>query len=130
MPFVRISLPSSLLQSTRNKISKAIHQSLVKEFNIPEDDYFHVIEALKPGQLLYPKSYLGISHTKNMVFVQITAGAGRTVEQKRALYDEIAHSIAATTKILASDVIIVLTENNGKENWSFGNGELQEIKHL
>jgi hypothetical protein len=29
-----------------------------------------------------------------------------------------------------NNVIIVLLENNGQENWSFGNGEIQEPKHL
>ncbi len=32
--------------------------------------------------------------------------------------------------ILKNDIIIILLENNGSENWSFGNGEIQEPKHL
>jgi len=130
MPFVRISLAEELSAITKQNISKAIHRSLIQEFNIPENDYFHVIEELKPAQLLYPESYLGINHTNRMVYIQIIAGAGRTFEQKKNLYAQIAGNISSTTEVLADDIIIVLIENNGSENWSFGKGEIQEVKHL
>ena len=130
MPFVRISLPKKLSLATKNNISEAIHQSLITEFHIPSADYFHVIEELEQHQIKYPESYLGISHSEEIVYVQITAGQGRTVEQKRKLYHQIATKIAATTEILINNVIIVLLENNGLENWSFGNGEIQEPTHL
>jgi phenylpyruvate tautomerase PptA (4-oxalocrotonate tautomerase family) len=130
MPFVRISLPKKLSLATKNNISEAIHQSLIAEFHIPSADYFHVIEELEQHQIKYPESYLGVSHSEEIVYVQITAGQGRTVEQKRKLYHQIATKIAATTEILINNVIIVLLENNGLENWSFGNGEIQEPTHL
>ncbi|MDA6072130.1 tautomerase family protein [Flavobacterium sp. AC] len=130
MPFVRISLPKKLSLETKNTISESIHDSLIQEFHIPEDDYFHVIEELEPHQIKYPESYLGISHSEDIVYVQITAGQGRTLEQKKKLYHEIATRISTSTAILINNVIIVLLENNGLENWSFGNGEIQEPKHL
>lgn len=130
MPFVHISLPKKLSLETKNKISQAIHQSLIAEFYIPEDDYFHVIEELESHQIKYPKSYLGISHSENIVYVQIIAGQGRTLEQKKKLYHQIATQISSETEITINNVVIVLLENNGLENWSFGNGEIQEPKHL
>jgi phenylpyruvate tautomerase PptA (4-oxalocrotonate tautomerase family) len=130
MPFVRISLPKKLSQETKNKISLCVHQSLIAEFHIPEDDYFHVIEELEIQQIKYPESYLGIAHSEHIVYVQITAGEGRTLEQKKKLYHQIATKISSETEITINNVIIVLLENNGRENWSFGNGEIQEPKHL
>lgn len=130
MPFVRISLPKKLSLKTKNNISEAVHQSLIEEFHIPVDDYFHVIEELESHQIKYPKSYLEISHSDKIIYVQITAGQGRNLEQKKKLYHQIAAKIAASTEILINNVIIVLLENNGLENWSFGNGEIQEPKHL
>ncbi|AXB57508.1 tautomerase family protein [Flavobacterium fluviale] len=130
MPFVRINLPKKLSLETKNTISQSIHESLIAEFHIPQDDYFHVIEELEPHQIKYPESYLGISHSADIVYVQITAGQGRTLEQKKKLYGQIATRIAASTEITINNVIIVLLENNGLENWSFGNGEIQEPKHL
>lgn len=130
MPFVRISLPKKLSLETKNKISESIHQSLIEEFHIPTDDYFHIIEELESHQIKYPESYLGISHSEEIVYVQIIAGQGRTLEQKKKLYQQIANRISSSTPILMNNVIIVLLENNGLENWSFGNGEIQEPKHL
>ncbi|TPG45156.1 tautomerase family protein [Flavobacterium pectinovorum] len=130
MPFVRISLPKKLSLETKNNISESIHYALIAEFNIPKDDYFHVIEELEPHQIKYPENYLGVSHSEEIVYVQIIAGQGRTLEQKKKLYNQIATKISTATSILINNVIIVLLENNGLENWSFGNGEIQESTHL
>lgn len=130
MPFVRISLPKKLSLETKNTISESIHQSLIQEFHIPAADYFHIIEELESHQIKYPESYLGISHSEEIIYVQITAGQGRTLEQKKKLYHQIATRISSSTEILINNVIIVLLENNGLENWSFGNGEIQEPTHL
>ena len=130
MPFVRISLPKKLSQETKNKISQSVHESLKTEFHIPKDDYFHVIEELETHQIKYPENYLGISHSENIIYVQIIAGQGRTLEQKKKLYHKIATAISSETEITINNIIIVLLENNGLENWSFGNGEIQEPKHL
>lgn len=123
MPFVRISLRNDQPLETKNAISKAVHQSLISQFHIPEDDYFQVIEELEAHQIKYPKSYLGIPHTDDIIFIQITAGAGRTPEQKSHLFAEIAERISSTTFIKPDNIIIILVENNGSENWSFGQGK-------
>ncbi|MGG5209372.1 tautomerase family protein [Chryseobacterium sp. MIQD13] len=130
MPFVRISLPKMLSMEEKNQVSVSIHQSLIKEFNIPVDDYFHVIEELDSHQIKFPQNYLGVSHTEKIVYIQITAGKGRDLEKKRRLYASIAEEISKSTSVTKNNIIIVLLENNGQEDWSFGNGEIQESKHL
>jgi phenylpyruvate tautomerase PptA (4-oxalocrotonate tautomerase family) len=130
MPFVRISLPKAFSQETKDKVSFSVHQALIQEFNIPENDYFHVIEELEPHQLKFPESYLDIEHTSAIVYIQIIAGQGRTPEQKGRLYKQIAERIARSTIISKNNIIIVLVENEGRHNWSFGNGEIQEPKHF
>ena len=130
MPFIRISLPKVFSQETTNNVSIAVHNALIKEFNIPKNDYFHIIEELEPQQIKFPENYLNITHTGEIVYIQIIAGLGRTVVQKKNLYKEIANQIANSTTITKNNVIIILLENNPTENWSFGNGEIQEPKHL
>ncbi|MFI5140586.1 MAG: tautomerase family protein [Sphingobacteriales bacterium] len=130
MPLVRISLLRTVSKSDRKKISAAIHHALMTEFNIPQFDYFHVIDALERDDLFFPKSYLGIDHEANMVYVQIIAGSGRNYDQKKQLFAAIANSISEVAKIRKEDVIIILVENGGKENWSFGNGEIQDLTHI
>lgn len=130
MPFVRISLRKELSDDTKTLISKAIHQSLMQEFFIPKDDYFHVVEELDASQMKHPKEYLGVTHTDNLVYIQITAGSGRTDEQKRKLYADIAKRISTETEILINDIIIILVENGTFLNWSFGMGEIQKPSHI
>lgn len=130
MPFVRISLPKTFSQETINNVSLSVHHALMKEFKIPEHDFFQIVEELETKQIKFPESYLGVSHTSDIVFIQITAGQARTVEQKQGLYREIAEMISNSTTITKNNIIIVLVENEGKQNWSFGNGEIQEPKHI
>lgn len=130
MPFVRISLPKSFSQETKDNISLSVHHALIQEFNIPDNDYFHIIEELEPRQIKFPETYLDVTHTSAIVYIQIIAGQGRTLEQKRGLYKEISERIANSTTVKKNNVIILLLENEGKQNWSFGNGEIQEPKHF
>ncbi|MBS1771251.1 MAG: tautomerase family protein [Bacteroidetes bacterium] len=130
MPFVRISLPKSFSQETKDNVSISVHHALMQEFKIPESDYFHIIEELDSRQIKFPEAYLGIAHTSDIIYIQIIAGQGRTVDQKRRLYREIAERISGSTTITKNNIIIVLVENEGKQNWSFGNGEIQEPKHF
>lgn len=130
MPFVRISLSKTFSQETKDNVSLAVHQALIREFNIPEQDYFHIIEELASYQIKFPETYLSVAHTSDIVYIQIIAGQGRTVEQKKGLYKAIAERIANSTTITKNNIIIVLVENEGKQNWSFGNGEIQEPKHF
>jgi len=130
MPLVRISLSKRHTQETQKGISLAVHQSLANVFGIPNDDYFQIIEELELHQLKFPENYLDISHTADIVYIHIIAGQGRTVEIKRQLYAEIADRIVNSTPITKNNIIILLQEINVKENMSFGNGEIQELKHL
>ncbi len=130
MPFVRISLPKMFSQKTKDNISLSIHNALIQEFNIPDNDYFHIIEELESCQIKFPENYLNISHTSDIVYIQIIAGQGRSLVQKRRLYEEIADRIELSTTITKNNIIIVLLENEGSHNWSFGDGEIQKSKHL
>ncbi len=126
MPFVKINLPQTTVPEVRKAISLAVHESLMPHFKIPADDYFQVVHELSVNDLLFPASYMGVPHTPKLVYIEITARAGRTVEAKKALYHDIAEKIAATTDISVNDVIIILTENIS-ENWSFGQGIAQMV---
>lgn len=129
MPFVRISLRKDLADGAKERISEVIHDALVQEFRIPQNDYFHIIEELDAHQIKYPKEYLSISHSDNIVFIKIVAATGRSVEQKKTLFGNWSWNIE-NTNIRIEDIIIILIENDGYNNWSFGNGEMQKPKHI
>jgi phenylpyruvate tautomerase PptA (4-oxalocrotonate tautomerase family) len=53
--------------------------------------------------------------------------AGRTLDQKRALYRALADRLARDPGIRKQDLLVSLVEVP-KENWSFGNGEMSYAK--
>jgi 4-oxalocrotonate tautomerase len=120
MPLVRISLLTGKRPAYRRKIGDAVHRALVETIAVPPLDRFQLVNEHQPDEFVYDPQYLGIERSKNLVIIQITLSAGRTLEQKRALYRAIADNLAAEG-MRREDVWINLVEI-AKENWSFGNG--------
>jgi phenylpyruvate tautomerase PptA (4-oxalocrotonate tautomerase family) len=126
MPFVQISMLQGKTSARAAAVSDAVHQALVNVFDISIHDKFHVVQELTPSQLLYPLSYMGIPHTRDIVYIHITCKEGRTTDMKRLLYANIASDVAQRTGMSQDDVVIVLSENKA-ENWSFGQGRAQLV---
>jgi 4-oxalocrotonate tautomerase len=121
MPLVRIDLRQGKTPEYRRKIGDAVYQAMVETIHVPEHDRFQVIIDHPADGLIYDPTYLGIQRTDDIVFIQITLNAGRTLDQKRALYARIAGLLAEDPGVRPEDVLINLVEC-AKENWSFGNG--------
>ena len=124
MPFVRIDLARGKTAEHRKAIGDIIYKAMLETINVPADDKFQVITEHAPENLNFPKSYLGIAYSADIVFIQITLNAGRTVDMKKAFYRRIADDLHAQLNIRREDVFINLVEV-AKENWSFGNGVAQ-----
>lgn len=97
---------------------------MVEAIAVPAQDRFQVVTEHPPTELIYDPSYLGIERSKDFLAIQITLNAGRSVDQKRALYARIADLLAQEAGFRKEDVMISLVEVP-KENWSFGNGIAQ-----
>jgi phenylpyruvate tautomerase PptA (4-oxalocrotonate tautomerase family) len=121
MPLVRISLVKGKPETYRRKVGDAVHRALVEALGVPPLDRFQLVTEHEPGDLVYDSNYLGIARSSDLVIIQITLSAGRTLEQKRSLYRRIAANLAAAVGLRPQDAWINLVEV-GKENWSFGNG--------
>ncbi|SRR5258707_7991249 len=121
MPFVTVYLRRGKSHEYARSIGDAIHEALVAEANVPPDDRFQVFVQLEDDLLIAHPSYGGVSRSDDLVIIQITLNAGRTVEIKKSLYAAIASRLEATVDIRPDDVLISLVEVT-KENWSFGGG--------
>src|SRR5580692_9603807 len=121
MPLVRIDLRQGKTPEYRRKIGDMVYRAMRETINMPEHDRFQVITDHPADGLIYDPSYLGIQRTDDIVFIQITLNAGRTLEKKKALYAKIAELLAKDAGIRPEDVVINLVEC-AKEDWSFGNG--------
>jgi 4-oxalocrotonate tautomerase len=124
MPLVRIDTLDGYTPEERAALGDGVHRALLEAIGIPPLDRFQVITSHAPGSLVFDPEYLGIHRTPRVVFVQIAMSAGRTLEQKRALYGAIARNLAARPGVRQEDVFVNLVEV-AKENWSFGNGVAQ-----
>ena len=127
MPYVQISLVKGRSRERIKNICDSVHQALIDEFKIPELDKFQIVNELEENNLIFPPEYLGIPHTKNIIYIHITAKSGRTLQMKKKLYSKIAAYICEKDYISKDDIFIVLSENS-EDNWSFGRGDAQLVK--
>ena len=121
MPLVRISLLKGKPASYRRKVGDAVHQALVETIDVPSKDRFQIITEHDPEDFVFDREYLGIARSRDLVIIQATLSAGRSLSLKRTLYQAIARRLHAAVGLRGEDVWINLVEV-AKENWSFGNG--------
>ena len=121
MPLVRITLRRGKTPEFLREASNAVHDALVATANVPTDDRFHIIEEVDAGRLIAHPTYGGVERSENLIVIQITLNAGRTVDVKRALYADIAKRLNQSVDVRPDDVLVSLVEVT-KENWSFGGG--------
>jgi len=124
MPLVRISLREGKPETYRRALADGIHRAMVETISVPPLDRFQVITEHPAESLIYDPAYLGIVRGDDVVFVQITLNAGRSTEQKRALYARMAELLGVNPGLRPQDLLISLVEVS-RENWSFGNGQAQ-----
>ena len=121
MPLVRITLAAGRPAAERRRIADAVHDALVAAASVPADDRFQVVQEVPADSLVWDAHYLGQSRSPQVVFIEITLNAGRTVEVKKALYAAIAAGLGKAAGVRPDDVLVNLVEVP-RENWSFGGG--------
>jgi phenylpyruvate tautomerase PptA (4-oxalocrotonate tautomerase family) len=121
MPFVKIYLRRGKTSEYLRSVSDCIHEALVSQANVPQDDRFHVIHQLDDDLLIAHPTYGAVNRTFDLIIIEITLNAGRTVEIKKDLYADIAARLQKVIDVRPDDVLISLVEVT-KENWSFGGG--------
>ena len=125
MPLARIDVAADTSTETITAIGDVVYKAMVEAAGVPEHDRFQIISRHAKEELVYPEAgYLGVTYTSKIVFIQVTWNAGRTIETKKAFYKAVAEGIHAETGLRKQDVWISLIDVK-REDWSFGNGEMQ-----
>ncbi|MEY9929794.1 reactive intermediate/imine deaminase [Catenulispora sp. GP43] len=122
MPIVRIDAPKSPAGFVE-QAGEAVHRALVEALGIPEADRFQVLIEHEPGHLSADRSFLGVDRSENVVLVEVTLVAGRSVQLKKTLYAAIADQLAEVG-VRREDVLVCLNEVRA-EDFSFGEGKAQ-----
>jgi phenylpyruvate tautomerase PptA (4-oxalocrotonate tautomerase family) len=125
MPLARIDVAAETSPETVAAIGDVVYDAMVNAANVPEHDRFQIVNRHAKDELIYPAAgYLGVTYTPKIVFIQITWNAGRSIDVKKAFYKAVADGIHAKTGLRKEDVWISLIDVK-REDWSFGNGEMQ-----
>ena len=124
MPFVRVDVLDSRTPEELTAIGDGVHRALVEAIGIPPQDRFQVLNRHPQSGLVFDRHYLGIARTDGVVFIQITMSLGRSLEQKKNLFQGIVRHLSEKPGVRTEDVFVNLVEVV-KENWSFGNGIAQ-----
>ena len=120
MPLVKIYVRNNRTAQEVRAIGDGVHDALVAQANVPADDRFQILHRLDPDQIVAHPSYGGVNRSGDIVIVEITLNAGRSVEVKKKLYADIAARLESVG-VRSDDVMVSLIEVT-KENWSFGDG--------
>jgi phenylpyruvate tautomerase PptA (4-oxalocrotonate tautomerase family) len=124
MPLVRIDLARGKTEHYRRTVGDVVYDAMIATLNVPANDRFQIIAEHSDSDFIIDKTYLGVERSDDVIVIQVTLNAGRSVELKRAFYKAVADGLHQSLGLRREDVFIGLIET-AKENWSFGNGEAQ-----
>ncbi|MBC7939977.1 MAG: tautomerase family protein [Chitinophagaceae bacterium] len=114
-------MPANLSPQRTRALADAAHEALVETCRVPARDRFQLIFRLVPEAMIIDPTFPDVRRTPETSIVEITLLEGRSAQQKRALYAQLATK-AVAAGFVADDIIIALTEN-AVIDWSLGRGE-------
>jgi 4-oxalocrotonate tautomerase len=125
MPLARIDVSKNASPELIRAVSEAVYGAMVEVANVPPHDKFQVVTRHTADEIIYPKEgYLGIDYSPDIILIQVTWVGGRSTEVKKKFYQRIADELHEKQGVRKQDVWISLVDT-GREDWSFGNGEMQ-----
>jgi phenylpyruvate tautomerase PptA (4-oxalocrotonate tautomerase family) len=122
MPLARIDLVKGKSPEYRKTVGEVVYTAMVDILKAPKDDRFQVISEHAAGDFIFDPHFFGIERSPDTVFIQLTLVGGRSLEQKRGFYKQVADELHARLGMRREDVFINLVPV-AAEDWSFGNGE-------
>jgi 4-oxalocrotonate tautomerase len=124
MPLARIDFVRGKPAAFRKALGEIVYKAMTDVINVPVNDKFQIITEHAPEEINVAENYLGNNYSQDIILIQITMNAGRSVEMKKAFFKRIADDLHDQLQVRRDDVVINLVEV-AKENWSFGGGIAQ-----
>ena len=121
MPLTRITLCEGMSDAHLQQLSALYHQTLVEVFEVPPKDKFQILEILPASALIYDPHYQTGRRDGDFILFQILAGKPRSTAVKQRLYERLAERLHADLGIHPDNLMVVI-QQNGSEEWSFGRG--------
>jgi phenylpyruvate tautomerase PptA (4-oxalocrotonate tautomerase family) len=125
MPLVRIDLNKDAPSERVRVVSQAVYGAMTDIANVPVNDKFQIVTPHSADEIIYPdEGFLGIQYSPDLIFIQVTWVAGRSTDVKKQFYRRIADEVHERAGVRKEDIFISLVDS-GREDWSFGNGDMQ-----
>ncbi|WP_269855996.1 tautomerase family protein [Streptomyces sp. RPT161] len=119
MPFVEIYLRKGKTPEYRKAVSEAVHASMREVFQIPEDDFFHVVHEMEPRDILQAPTFFGVERSADSVIIRMTFNH-RPAGQKAALFEAVADHLVAAPGMRREDVLLTVLETAAENWWAQG----------
>jgi phenylpyruvate tautomerase PptA (4-oxalocrotonate tautomerase family) len=125
MPLVRIDLNKDAPSQRVRVVSQAVYGAMTDIANVPVNDKFQIVTRHSADEIIYPdEGFLGVKYSPELIFIQVTWVGGRSTDVKKQFYRRIADEVHKKAGVRKQDVWISLVDS-GREDWSFGNGDMQ-----
>jgi phenylpyruvate tautomerase PptA (4-oxalocrotonate tautomerase family) len=125
MPLVRIDIGKDAPLERIRVVSHAVYGAMIDLANVPVNDKFQIVTRHSTDEMVYPdEGYLGCTYTPDFIAIQVTWVGGRSTDVKKQFYRRIADEIHEKAGVRKEDIFISLVDSS-REDWSFGNGEMQ-----
>lgn len=125
MPLVRIDVNKNASSNLIRAVSDAVYDAMVEVAKVPMHDKFQIVTRHDADEIIFPpEGYLGANYSSDIIFIEIVWLGGRSVDTKQRFYARVVDDIHRKQNVRKEDIVIVLLDN-GREDWSFGNGVMQ-----
>lgn len=126
MPLVRIDLQEGRSAAEVRRIADVVQEVMLDVFAAPPRDRYQVVTEHPVGHIIAEDTGLGFDRTDGVLVIQIFQ-QGRSEEQKRAAYAELARRLGEDCGVAPTDLVICVVAN-GRQDWSFGLGRAQFLE--
>lgn len=117
MPLVKIEILKGYSTEYKKAILDAVHGALVESIKIPDDDRFQRLYELEKENFEFPPN-----KSEHVTLIEITMFPGRSLEAKKAFYQNLVDKLAKNPGIDGDDITIVLYEPP-MDNWAVRDGK-------
>src|SRR5258707_935552 len=99
MPLARIDLVRGKSAAFRKKLGEIIYKAMTDVINVPANDKFQIITEHAAEEFNIAENYLGNDYTQNIILIQLTMNAGRTVEIRRGFSKRMPENFTTNLKV-------------------------------
>jgi phenylpyruvate tautomerase PptA (4-oxalocrotonate tautomerase family) len=123
MPLVRIDVQQGRSEKELRLIADTVQDVMLEVFAAPPRDRYQIITEHPVGHIIAEDTGLGFDRTDGVTVIQIFQ-QGRSAEQKKTAYQELAYRLEAQCGLKPTDLVVSIVANQ-PEDWSFGLGRAQ-----